>query len=266
MANADSFVGSLRADFARKALWEVAKWSGVALVALVWTYFGSDRLAKSVSALTPFRWPLILTALVLVSLSSVALYRRFSRFYPRFGRLDFDYSLVQKDIRYIRKEDGHIIYTKRCRLHALKDGLDTYRDKYHWTGTGASAPQSTIKGQTAYLTIRKNVWQFYEVRLQKTLNHGDELDVELRWDLEDADRKAVPFFSATIEEPTRCLTLHLSLPRSLGIKTVTYEVSSSIGASRPSRSSDEQLDNECEITKNIDGPLLFHHYELKWIY
>lgn len=266
MAKTDSFISSLRADFARKALWELVKWGAFALVALAWTYFGSDWLTRSVAVLTPFRWPLTITALVAVFLGCVALYRRFNRFYPRYGRLDFEFLIVKKEIHYIRTDDGRVTYTKRCRLRALKDGLDTYRDKYHWSGSNTATPETTIKGQTVYLTVRKNVWQFYEIRLQKTLNRGDELDVEVRWNLDDSDRNAVPFFSATIEEPTRCLVMHLALPKSLGIQHVTYEVSSSIGANRPFRSTEESLSHDCEITQKIDDPQLFHHYELKWIY
>ena len=78
-------------------------------------------------------------------------------------------------MRYIRDADGGVKYVRSLRLGALRNGLDIYRDKYHWTGGGTTEPTSTIKGQEAYLTIKKNVWQFYEVRLDRTLNKGEQL-------------------------------------------------------------------------------------------
>lgn len=262
----DPFLKSLRADFTKRALWEITKWGFIGLVLLVWTYVGSNTLTTQIGVLTPYKWPLLISAIAIVTLGTGQLYRRFSRSYPRFGKLDFQFELLHKEIHYVRKEDGSVLYTKRIRLRALTNQLDTYRDKYHWTGELGSAPEATIKGQHLYQTVRKNVWQFYEVQLGKTLNRGAEAEVEVRWNLNDASRKAVPFISATIEEPTKKLTLHVALPRSLGITKISREVSSSIGAPKPISSEELDLSRDGEISQTFDSPLLFHHYELKWIY
>ena len=148
----------------------------------------------------------------------------------------------------------------------MKNGLDTYTDKYHWTGTTIAAPTATIKGQTAYTTIRKNVWQFYEVRFQKTLNRGDEIETEVAWEFDDADQAAVPFVSATIEEPTDHLCLSVDLTADLGITEVTTETSSGIGARKPLTSALVVLDPNGRAIYDQPNPQLFHHYEIKWAY
>jgi hypothetical protein len=48
-------------------------------------------------------------------------------------------------------------YKKIKLLHALKDGLDRYIDKYHWTGRGKIIVKSAINEQSVKETIKKNV-------------------------------------------------------------------------------------------------------------
>lgn len=121
-------------------------------------------------------------------------------------------------------------------------------------------------GTRHYETVRKNVWQCYEIRLERTLTKGDEIDTEVIFHMEDRDRKAVPFFSGTIEEPTDYLKLDLRLPPDLGITKVIIEVSTGIGASKPTRSEVLNLNNHGEVSFEVKRPILFYHYEMKWLY
>ena len=90
------------------------------------------------------------------------------------------------------------------------------------------------------------------------------MDTELIWDLEDTAAKAVPFFSATIEEPTDYLKLNLSLPCDIAVREVTCEVSSGIGAKKPFSSKTIPLDRNGKATWEIRKPKLLYHYEMKW--
>lgn len=194
----------------------------------------------------------------------ILLYQKFSRFRPTFPRLDFDFQILEKEVSYEYVDKTHMIYRKKNFLRALKNNLDTYHDKYHWTGSGKVKIKSEIKEQQFIETIRKNVWQFYEIRFQKTLKKGEEIETEVIWELEDVAGKAVPFFSATIEEPTDALILNLCLSPGLGVKEAVCEISSGIGAKKPFSSEILKLNRDGWVTWKIRKPKLLHHYEMKW--
>jgi hypothetical protein len=260
------FFEALKVDFARKTLWEIVKWTAIAIAVAVWSYAGTDFGASKIPVLQLWRFPLAVTA-VAVSVWIVAyVYHARHKFTPSFDKMEFDFLIKEKRVTYKRAASGEIDYRKWCRLKALKSGLDTYRDKYHWTGTDGSEPCANIRGQQVYTTIRKNVWQFYEVRLQKTLDKGEEIDVEVVWSLDDKDRVAVPFISATVEEPTEKLVLSVELPKDLSITEVVYERASGIGARKPIKSEILKLDADGRVSHPVPSPQLLHHYEIRWIY
>src|SRR5436309_5269244 len=160
----DNYFSSLKSDFSRKALWELTKWGVLGLIAALWTFVGTSRAAAYSTWLEPYRWLLATTASLLLILFLGGLYRRLSRNRPSFGRFDFDYVLVRREIEYVRDDEddeGVVEYGRLYRLRALREGLDVYRDKYHWTGSGDTAPIAEIRGQEVYKTFRKNVWQYY---------------------------------------------------------------------------------------------------------
>ena len=125
--------------------------------------------------------------------------------------------------------------------------------------------KSGIPEQQVVETTRKNIWRFYEIRLQKTLKKGDIIDTEVIWELEDLENIAVPFISATVEEPTNIIKLNLSIPTTFGVREVTCQISSSIGAEKPFDSFTRPLDKHGEATWEINNPKLLYHYEMKWI-
>ena len=255
---------SLRSDFARKAAWDITKYVLVGGTLAAWAYVTSAQAALRVAALAPFRWPLVITTISSVIIAVGGVYRKRHRFVPLFGPLSFDYIVVKKEVHYKRAADGSVEYRRKLLLRALRSDLDTYTDKYHWTGSGAPLPIACVDGQQAYQTVRKNVWQFYEVRFPKTLKKGEEITTEVLWRLDDAARGAVPFISATIEEPTLHLRLVAQFPPELGIKQATKEMSVGIGAKKPLSSVLEQIDADGRAVYDESHPQLLHHYEIKW--
>lgn len=263
---AESFWRGLKTDFARKALWELTKYAVLGMVVAVWTGAAGVLLASQDERLRIWRWPVGVTAAALGLLATGWAYRRFRRYTPTFGPLDFDYLLVRKDVVYKRSDDGQVEYRRRFKLRALKNGLDRYTDKYHWTGSASGAPQAVTRGHTVFSTVRKNVWQFYEIRFPITLKRNQEIEAEVVWHFDDRDRAAVPFVSATIEEPTEHLTLSVTLPQALRIHSVIEECSSGIGAKTPFDSRPQVLDSDGSRIYDVTDPQLFHHYEIKWFY
>jgi len=243
---------------------EIVKFILGLIFTLTSAVFASRLLISFVATLAQFKWYLAIIFATGSAWIFLILYQRISRFHPIFPRLDFDFQIVEKEITYEYKEKTHMVYRKRVLVKALKNSLDVYHDKYLWTGSGNVNIISTIKEHQFRETIKKNVWQFYEVRFQKTLAKKESMETEIVWDLEDPTMKAVPFFSATIEEPTDLLKLNLSLPPELGVKEVTCEVSSGIGAKKPFSSKTIQLDRNGKTTWEIRKPKLLYHHEIKW--
>ena len=156
-------------------------------------------------------------------------------------------------------------YKKRTCIKSLKNGLDVYRDIYRWTGRGKVVLRSGIPEHNIVETVKRNIWNAYEIRLQKTLKKGESINTEAIWELEDLEKVAVPFCSATMEEPTDSLKLNVSLPLSFGVREVTCETSSAIGSRKPLDSFTKPLDKHGEVSWVVPNPKLLYHYEIKWI-
>ena len=255
-------------DLIREALgvtiWEIVKFVMGFIFTVTSSVFASRVLISFVGILVQFRWYLAIIFATGSAWLFLILYQKLSRFHPTFPRLDFDFHILEKEISYEYKDKSRMVYRKRVLVKALRNSLDAYYDKYQWTGSGNVKISSAIKEHQFRETIRKNVWQFYEIRFQKTLSKKETMETELIWELEDTAMKAVPFFSATIEEPTDFLKLNLSLPAELGVKELTCEISSGIGAKKPFSSKTIQLDRNGKATWEIRKPKLLYHYEMKW--
>jgi hypothetical protein len=225
----------------------------------------SQVLATYVGFLSPFKFylgPVFITGAVWLF---IFVYRRRLRSRPSFPRLDFDFELLEREITYQYLDSVHMIYKRRSLLKALRDGLSVYHDKYHWTGEGKVVIRSNVREHMFRETIRKNIWQFYEILFDRTLSKGEKIEAEIIWSLEDTSRRAVPFFSADIEEPTRRLIMNLELSPDLGVRQATREVSSGIGASKPFSSESVGFDRDGKTSWVVEKPRLFHHYEIKWV-
>jgi hypothetical protein len=162
------------------------------------------------------------------------------------------------------KDQTHLEYTKRHRIRALREGLDRYPDKYFWTGDMSPDVRTKVRGQIFTPTMRKNYWQHYEVLFGRYLNKNEEIETELAWLLDDSSKRAVPFISATIEEPTDLLKLTLEVPIEWGLTEVICEVANGASAKRPLESKTMAIDQQGKAEWSISNPKLLHHYEMRW--
>lgn len=258
---------SLKADFAKKALYDIIKNSLLVVIAFCVATLSTKISSNFMSNLGQYKWELIITLASILAFIFLITSRRFDKYRPNYPKLDFDYELAEKEITYEYRDKTHMLYKKRLVVKALKKGLNVYKDKYQWTGKGKINIKSTIQEQQVFETERKNVWQLYEIRLPKNLNINETMPTEVVWELEDQEEKAVPFFSATIEEPTEKLRFNLCLPNHFNVKEVICETSSSIGSQKPLESITKPLvvyDGKSCVTWEITCPKLLYHYEVKW--
>jgi hypothetical protein len=265
------FLSTLKADFSKKALYDVLKYSVIGIGALVIGYVSFfTGFFKNLSQSFVLSSFLVggLAGLVLCGLvfGSVKVYKAFqspNTLKPDFPVIDANFEILDLKILYDHKEIDRMVYTKRKKVRALKDNLDRYVDRYNWTGKGTVAPQSLRRSEKYVETDRKSTWQYYELRFERALKKGEELDVDVVWNLEDLEKVAVPFISATIEEPTNSLSLKVKFPDGSNVDHVIKEISPFIGAKMPFSSVREDI-TEMEYEWIVRKPKLLFHYELRW--
>lgn len=244
-------------------IFEVVRYLFVSLLLAVASYVGANASTSTFLALAPYKWPIAIALFAAAALASMGLVRRLSRWRPRFPALDPDFHIVESRILFEYSNPSKVTYKKSYRLRAMRQGLDEFVDKYHWTGSGKCALRSGKEDHQVRLTRQKNVWQLFSVTFPKSLNRGEEIDTEVIWDLDDIDGKAVPFISSTIHDPTDKLVLSVRLAPVLGVKKVTCEHAVDIGAHKVINSTQLELrDDFAEWT--VEQPDLLHHYEMRW--
>ncbi len=223
-------------------IWEAVKFCFGLVFTASFAALASQLIIGLFATLGHYRWLLAIMFAAGGAYTFIAITQKLGRSSPRFPRLDFSFEIIEKEIYYEYFSRTRLQYRKRILLRALRNNLDTYHDKYHWTGQGTVRPKSTIKEQQYLETNRKSVWQFYEIKFQRSLRKGEEIETEILWDLEDSAGTALPFISATIEEPTRLLTLTMKLSPDLvpQSRECTCEIASLMGAK--SRSARKRCD------------------------
>jgi hypothetical protein len=266
--NPSNFTGNVSSGVIGNAIWEAIKFIvGLVFTTSVCVYLSQlIILVVNLSYISQFRWILAVVAGSGGAWLFMVLREKYNRFRPSFPPLKFNFAVVERDVTYEYIDKTHMVYKKRVIVKALTSGLDSYRDRYSWTGRGNVAIRSGIREHEFTKTFRRNIWQFYEIRFQKALKKGEQIETEVIWKLEDTEGVAVPFMSSTIEEPTELLRLNLSLSPSLGVREATCEISSAIGAKlSPFFSEVRPLDRNGKLSWVIKKPKLLYHYEIKWV-
>lgn len=249
-------------------IWEGGKETGKELLGVAFVSLcgalASRFLSDAVRVLTPYRTLIAITAGIGVGWAVLTIRRRSSKFLPRFEPFDIDFQLIEKSVSFEYVDRENMLYRKKVRVRALRNGLSSYPDKYRWTGLNTPTVRSLIHDQEFAHTFRKSVWQNYEVRLPITLQKGNEASIEIEWALQDTQRAHVPFVSCTIDEPTDKLTLNVTIPPVLGVREAVIEVSGGIGSKKPFSSEKVALDGAGRYQWVVSEPKPLYHYELRW--
>ncbi len=256
-------LSELKTDFTKKTIYDIIK--GIVLIVAT-VGLGYIYKSKILDKFELFSFAVgAITASVLLIIISIVVKYLLRKFKPDFPRISPDFEILETKVTYDHEAIDKMTYTKRKKLKALRNGLERYVDRYSWTGKGNINISSNKKSQTFTETERKSIYQFYEVRFDKVLSKGEEVEVTLTWDLEDLEHKAVPFVSMTIEEPTETLLFKVIFPKTSVVTSIIKEISPFIGAKQPFFSEKERInDYEREYEWTIKKPKLFYHYELRW--
>jgi hypothetical protein len=233
---------------------------------LVASLFASAAFSKFLSTwyppLAPYRFYLLGCTAALLLLGVLALARRLNRFRPQFSNLSCSYRILRTELNYRYLDDVNMTHSKTVKFKTVKPGVSTFPDRYIWTGEGQVLIQCPIRGQEYRDTGRLSGWNCYEVRLGRTLNKGEECEVELRWTLADTARRAEPFLSTTIREPTDELVMKVTLPRNPG--DAICEVRTHDSVLLPLETKQKPFDRNNTAVWTIPNPKLLHHYQMRW--
>lgn len=190
------------------------------------------------------------------------IYNKYFQFRPIYARMEMDYRIINKEIFYEYEDKTHLKYNIKLSLEALRNNLKCYKGRYRWSGIGNVNVTSPIK-EHVYLETENTVFQHYEILFNRTLRKGELIKTELKFDLEDTQKVAGPFVSATIQEPTEKLRITLKLPHIFNVIKVVCDECSNVGGS-VLESKEVDLDCNGEVIWEIKKPKLLHCYEIKW--
>ena len=144
-----------------------------------------------------------------------------------YPKVNFDYLVLSKTIRYEVGHDGLLRYSKTIRLRALRDRVHEYADYYAWTGR-ADVTEPTVEPvdtkilQVGYQTGTPNS---YRVAFPSALDKGDEFEFTVRWIGIREWQTARPFISTFTSTPTKFLRLEVQIPpRFVNGGYATYEI------------------------------------------
>jgi len=124
--------------------------------------------------------------------------------------------IIFKEITYQYLPDGQTMYQrKHFELQALQDDVESFTDRYLWTGMGKCIVKSLTPDFKIVNKRREEFWDYFDVLFPRPLKKGEEVSFVIEWDLFDESKKAIPFLSTMIDFPTERLLMRVILPPNL---------------------------------------------------
>lgn len=192
------------------------------------------------------------------------------------------YRIKEKVLLYQYLDDQQMRQVKKHRIQALQDGVSRFQDRYKWTGLGkctlklktpgASLVDLSKPGDLQRVYASTGPWDVYEVRFDPPLAAGEVHDVQVDWDLYDERRRALPFYSTTIDVPTDYLKMTVVLHKPpIAAKAMVFPavaktmVFPSTSGSEPVEVFDLEADPQTNtICWEIANPKLGYRYLITW--
>jgi hypothetical protein len=229
--------------------------AGLVLVVAIWTF-----VRKHYGAGVFFGVSSIVLAIVVIYARSQK--RRWGEF------VNPDLDILKYQIVY-QLGDGcasvHLVV--RARVEARHDGVDHFRHKFRWTGSGKAAFKpikgiSSIDGPTPDKTALFNLCR---LNFDQALAKGEIRDFEFHVDAEDPDHKARPFVNKFMNDRlVGPVTLRLILPATIR-GNVHKEILSHVGAPNPEKHWEMTPDEFTgDVSWNIPKVKLFKVYQISW--
>jgi len=209
--------------------------------------------------------PLFVFVGLILSTAAAVAYRRFFTRRPHYPAVPQDFRVLKSTIRYEFRTPYRMVYARKWRLRALKDGHDRLTDKYSWTGFGEIRMSAPLDGQRVSTLDRQGVWNRYDVHFGRTLSKREEIEVEVVWELEDTLETSVDFFSKTIERPTDELEMVFRTYPGSPVQAVSLQQCRTLELDVPHWSDQRTIDEDRFVRWLVKRPKFGQLYRVSWI-
>jgi len=180
---------------------------------------------------------------------------------------DYPFKVLLKEVEYGYKEDLQTMWQKKhFIIEALHDGVQSFPDRYIWTGTPGKLRLFTRTPGFRVVNQRKEeIWNHFDITFPYSLQKGQCAEFTIEWDLFDEKRTAIPFLSTPIDFPTDHLILRVVLPiakrpvRATAHRYETYIDQVPIEAKELQYNTDTQ-----SLNHNVVSPALKSKYMIRW--
>jgi len=200
-------------------------------------------------------------------LISLYIYSRCSERIPKFKNMDFQYKVLHKEYTYEYMSKSSMKFKKYIKLKALVNNLDRIHDRFCWSGCGDINITVQNKDFIYTPTVRRGVYQEYDILFDRKLKKGETIDVCVVFDMEDIYGTADPHMSTTISAPTDYLVLRVIVPKQFGVEKAIAEVLPNSDYYNPFETQmiDFVYNESCGEAKwEKQKPSLLHIYSLRW--
>lgn len=177
-----------------------------------------------------------------------------------------NFETIDKTVSYSRDETDSLRYSRTVTVKSLANRLDSIKDKYIWTGIQGNSftPKPHSGVSTIQLLPVIGVWQYFEIKFKNTINKGKTTTIEYIWPEIRNCSKSSPFFSASTDEPTKALTLKLSLGKEYANQAIICEEYRSIESNTCIQRQEARLDENGVYNWPISDIKRFRYYQIRW--
>jgi len=153
-------------------------------------------------------------------------------------------------------------------IQALRDGVESFVNKFWWTGTGEQDLRLLSIGHFLEMPpVPREAWRYYKVNFGRALNAGETETVIIQQTMKDTGRTHEPILSKVVTEPLGHLILEVHPPKTRPpSKVVLYEHATAF-VLHPVSSKVVPFDRSkwC-INWEIANPKFGHTYTIRWEY
>jgi hypothetical protein len=212
--------------------------------------------------LTPYKWLLITASVLFVITIVVFVILRFNQYIPNIPKIKSKLHFTDRHLfyRYITREQ--IQFMEKIRAKANTD-FSTYIFKFHWGGSKFDIRSGKTEHKLSLLP-QKGPFQRVELDFNRLVHKGEEIEIELYFELQDREHRAPTLLNQAIHSPCNKLCFEIEIPVHLGINYV-----------RKQRYSTEEniedldithLDSNGKMKWEVVKPKLLYTYEIFWIF
>lgn len=207
------------------------------------------------------------TLLVILFSSLVAVLITFIFFliYKNYFYTDDNFSILHKTVKFTYDETKSY-YESEMELKFKKKTREYY-GTFYWSGSGEGKIETINPNFTLNILKKRSSKIEYVVVFDRTYKKGDKLTLKLKGQMEDPDKRFMPYFSTTVNFPTNKMSVILNIdPEKYPIVDLEKEIISPPPYKEFEHKNIEriQLDYDGNYKWDITNPVISYKYSINW--